>query len=554
MTEVVAALIWKGNRFLACQRAENKARGLLWEFPGGKVEAGETRESALARECREELGIEIDVGEIFAEVFHEYPDMKVHLTLFNAEITEGEPKLLEHNALRWITTGEMDELDFCPADSPILKRLSEEFPEPVTDTIARLSGECACGKSHETSVKDVRIESGLRHMVGEILKENGFGENLLFVADENTRAAADGIEESLRDFNVEKLLYKDLRIATMEEVERVESRIEGRDISVLSVGTGSLNDICRLASARQGKKFAIFGTAPSMDGFASYSAPIVKDGFKFSYPAKSPEVILADTEVLAKSPAKLKSAGFGDMIAKYTAIADWKISSLLTSETYCERVAKLSLKGADSLMGMAKSVTVNDERTAGKIFSSLLLTGIGMSFMQNSRPASGSEHIIAHLIDCKEIAQGKIPNLHGEDVGVCTLLILKLYEKLAKFEHIHARRENLDWDEIFSFYGNMRGDVERLNFPQSVTAAIEPAALEESWPKIREILRELPKYETCLEAMQSAGCKVSISQIGKDRDFVRDCARFSPFMRRRVTLLRLIYMIEEGDTLWEDIC
>lgn len=126
MTEVVAALIWRGERFLACQRPAHKARGLLWEFVGGKVEPGETREQALVRECEEELDVTVVPRDIFMEVTHEYPDLTVHLTLFNAELPQGEPKPLEHNALRWITAEEIEELTFCPADEEILERLKSK--------------------------------------------------------------------------------------------------------------------------------------------------------------------------------------------------------------------------------------------------------------------------------------------------------------------------------------------------------------------------------------------------------------------------------------------
>ena len=127
MTEVVAALIWRGDRFLACRRPAHKARGLLWEFVGGKVEPGESKEQALVRECREELAVMVAPRDVFMEVTHEYPDMTVHLTLFNAGIMAGEPQLLEHNALRWITVDEIDELDFCPADTQILQQLKKRI-------------------------------------------------------------------------------------------------------------------------------------------------------------------------------------------------------------------------------------------------------------------------------------------------------------------------------------------------------------------------------------------------------------------------------------------
>lgn len=123
MTEVVAALIWDGDRFLICQRPKKKARGLLWEYVGGKVEPGETKQEALIRECREELDVTITVGDVFMDVVHEYPDITVHLTLFHASIAEGTIRLLEHNAIAWITPAEIPDYDFCPADEDINKQL-----------------------------------------------------------------------------------------------------------------------------------------------------------------------------------------------------------------------------------------------------------------------------------------------------------------------------------------------------------------------------------------------------------------------------------------------
>lgn len=126
MVEVVAALIWDNNRFLICQRPTHKARALLWEFVGGKVEPGETKEQALIRECREELAITIDIQDIFMDVVHEYPDITVHLTLYNAAIAEGIPQLLEHNAIAWIKPREIPLYDFCPADIEILKAITSK--------------------------------------------------------------------------------------------------------------------------------------------------------------------------------------------------------------------------------------------------------------------------------------------------------------------------------------------------------------------------------------------------------------------------------------------
>ena len=127
MKEVAAALIWDNNRFMICQRPPHKARGLLWEFVGGKLEEGETAEEALIRECREELDVTVEPKDIFMEVIHEYPDIKIKLILFNAVISEGEPKKLEHVDIKWITSDEIDRYEFCPADEEILKEIKERY-------------------------------------------------------------------------------------------------------------------------------------------------------------------------------------------------------------------------------------------------------------------------------------------------------------------------------------------------------------------------------------------------------------------------------------------
>lgn len=129
VVEVVAALIWDNDKFLICQRPANKARGLLWEFVGGKVEKGETKEQALIRECQEELAITVEPHEVFTEETHEYPDITVHLTLFNCGILRGQPQLLEHNAMAWITPNEIPNYDFCPADKVILEKILKEVDQ-----------------------------------------------------------------------------------------------------------------------------------------------------------------------------------------------------------------------------------------------------------------------------------------------------------------------------------------------------------------------------------------------------------------------------------------
>ena len=403
--------------------------------------------------------------------------------------------------------------------------------------------DCGCGMDHRCGIHDIRIGSGLVTQVGEILRENGFPRRLLLIGDRDTLAAAAGIEESLTGFEVTRHCYDTLRVATMDDVRLVEDYLDRVD-AVVAVGAGSIHDPSRLACARRNKPLCLFATAPSMDGFASYNAPIVDGGFKTTHAAKCPEVIIADTKILAAAPKALKSAGFGDMISKYIALIDWQVSHLVTGETYCPRVAELTRTAVDRLMTMADRVTLEDEETAAAVLESLLMTGIAMSFTRTSRPGSGTEHILAHYWECIELLEGKIPNFHGEDVGVATLLTLREYEALAGRETVTAHPEVNDWDAVYRAYGPLAGDVRQLNTPDTITDGIEPRVIEEKWPEIRAIVRSVPDYDACYRAMKAAGCKTTIAEIGKDPAFVAESLLYHPYMRRRLSLRRLARMVD----------
>lgn len=403
--------------------------------------------------------------------------------------------------------------------------------------------DCGCGMDHRCGIHDIRIGSGLVTQVGEILRENGFPRRLLLIGDRDTLAAAAGLEESLTGFEVTRHCYDTLRVATMDDVRLVEDYLDRVD-AVVAVGTGSIHDPSRLACARRNKPLCLFATAPSMDGFASYNAPIVDGGFKTTHAAKCPEVIIADTKILAAAPKALKSAGFGDMISKYIALIDWQVSHLVTGEAYCPRVAELTRTAVDRLMTMADRVTLEDEETAAAVLESLLMTGIAMSFTRTSRPGSGTEHILAHYWECIELLEGKIPNFHGEDVGVATLLTLREYEALAGRETVTAHPEVNDWDAVYRAYGPLAGDVRKLNTPDTITDGIDPRVIEEKWPEIRAIVRSVPDYDACYRAMKAAGCKTTIAEIGKDPAFVAESLLYHPYMRRRLSLRRVARMVD----------
>ncbi len=415
----------------------------------------------------------------------------------------------------------------------------------ITGLVDRLKN-CPCGREHTVNIRAVEIGSGIRERAGEILVANGFPSKILVVADKNTIKASGNLPEILaRDgFGFSLKLYDDLRTAHMTEVNNIIALLGGFD-GVLSVGSGSLNDICRLAAFRADKAFAIFATAPSMDGFASDTAPITDNNFKVSYQARQPSVIMGDTEILAAAPAELKSAGFGDMIAKCIAIADWKLSHLITGEYYCENVANVTRTALNRVISLAGKVTQNDEETAGAIMEALVLTGIAMKFGQSSRPASGAEHVVSHFWEIKKLEQGIISDFHGKKVGVATVMINRLYKQVCRdADPSLFTEEKLDLDKIYSVYGkNFIDEVKGYNSP-AVTTETSVAVIRKSWDEICRIMQEdLPSEEELLSLMRIAGAATTLPEIAVSGELGVSGLEYHPYMRHRMTLARLIPML-----------
>ncbi|MCL2365220.1 MAG: sn-glycerol-1-phosphate dehydrogenase [Defluviitaleaceae bacterium] len=401
---------------------------------------------------------------------------------------------------------------------------------------------CPCGLTHDAPPMRVEIGTGLLARVGELLK--GFPRKLLVVADANTLAVSPGIMENLTAAGFECTLhcYPDMRTADAQEVEEIRAMMVGHG-GLLSVGTGSLNDICRLASFEAGVEFAIFATAPSMDGFASNTAPITYNNFKKSILCHAPSVIIGDTDIMAKSPAHLKAAGFGDMIAKYVAIADWRIANLTDGEYYCENVANITRTGLAKVIALADRVQQDCPLAAAALMEGLVLTGLAMTLTRITRPASGAEHVLSHFWEIKKLEKGILPDFHGKKVGVATLIIADMYHKMAAADWTF-HEDKMDWDAVLEAYGPaFAKDILEMNDP-AVTANIDPVRLAEQWPKICQILREeLPTHAELLALMHTAGAATTLEECDIGTELAEKGLRYHAYMRERINLSRLVSMM-----------
>lgn len=402
---------------------------------------------------------------------------------------------------------------------------------------------CSCGHTHSFDLKTYECSSGNVKRVGAILENAGFPKKVYVVSDEPAMNAAAGITESLTasGFDIKVKVYPSTRYAYMSVSDEIAADAALYD-GILSIGTGSINDVCRYAAARTGKKFAIFATAPSMDGFASDSAPLIKDNFKISYPCRQPDAIIADSDILAAAPAELKSAGYGDIIAKYIAITDWKASHYCnTGEAYCENIVSFVRSAVDFVVAATDDILANSPSSAEKIMDALVMTGCSMQLAKNTRPASGSEHVISHFWEIHKLENGIWPDYHGKKVGLACTLVIPIYKSLLSVESIgNPGPENLNLPDILSHYGaSCRDQVTAYNVP-SICDSIDYVSLASHWDDIRESIKnDLPDTSALISLMKRAGCVTEISEAHISPEFAREALIYSPYMRRRVTLLRL---------------
>lgn len=406
---------------------------------------------------------------------------------------------------------------------------------------------CPCGRKHTFVTEVAEIGHGVKERAGKILADAGFPKKVLIVSDDNAMRAADGLLPVLEaaGFEMKKLVYKNMMYAKIEQVCEVEALLGDVD-GVIAVGTGSVDDICRVASFNKKKKFAIFATAPSMDGFASDSAPIIENNFKTSVYVEQPMAILADTEILAKAPTELKAAGFGDMVAKYIGIFDWRLSHMLTDEYYCPAVAEITMQGVNKIMALADKVTGEDEEAAGNIMEGLILSGLGMKLAGCSRPASGAEHVVSHYWECYKLARGIWPEFHGKKVGVATVLINRIYHNIAdRVPEIDPIPDPTDMEEVKAAFDPSQVDeVVRLNTP-AITADIDLARLKRIWPDVRKMINEiLPSDEELMRLMKAAGAVTEPADVHVTPELMEKGLKYHSYMRKRILLTRLLPMMQ----------
>ena len=422
-----------------------------------------------------------------------------------------------------------------------------DFSNMTFDELTKKGGyECACGRHHSTDLEFLRIGRGVVDTVVEGLAVVGATKPMV-IADQNTyKAAGEKVIEVLEKHNIPYTLHiipqKDVKLIPAEfELGSIVMNFDPTCDFLLAVGSGVVNDLTKMAGLCSGLKTGVVGTAPSMDGYASNSSSMEVNSVKTTIYNKAPSVIICDTEIMANAPMRMLQAGLGDMVAKYISVCEWRIANLVIGEYYCEDVAQLMRTSLKKIMANAGGIATRDPDAIGNIVEGLVLAGMAMSYAQVSRPASGLEHYFSHVWEMRARANGEHADLHGIQVGVGTLLTMKIYEKLKTI--VPDRQKALDyvakfdvaaWEEnVKRVFGSTADSVLEIeakthkNDPAKHAVRLDKTLAK--WDEIMKIVEEeLPDYQWLEDTMRQTGMPLFPADLGLNAKQVSDafvCAR-----------------------------
>ena len=429
--------------------------------------------------------------------------------------------------------------------------------------------DCTCGKHHACALDYLKIGRGVVAKVPEMIRAMGKKKPFV-VCDSNTyRVAGERVCRILTDAGIEHVCYviPGERIAPSEwECGSVVMHYDPSCDMLLGVGSGVVNDTCKVVAHAIGVPSAIVGTAPSMDGYASNSASMEVNHVKVSLYNHAPVGIILDTEILAQAPMRMLWAGLGDMVAKYIAICEWRISNIVTGEFYCENVAKLMRKAVARVADASEGIVKRDPDAIQSVAEGLIIAGVAMAYAEISRPASGLEHYFSHMWEMMALDRNKPYDLHGIQVGVGTVLTMKLYRKIrhikpdrAKAEAWMASFSSEAWEaQIRRIFGKAADEIIAIekkcgkNDPQRHARQLD--RILTNWDEIvRSMDEELPAYEKLHDLMAATGMPMTPADLGISMEDTVDAFLGSRDIRDKYLTCSLLWDLGLTDEYVEEL-
>lgn len=409
---------------------------------------------------------------------------------------------------------------------------------------------CSCGRIHTCDIEYVYIEKDATQRLKGICEKY---HNILVVADRNTfSAAGEKTLASLTGKNIKKVIFDGDKVVVPDEVaiKTVEDNLEGIDI-IIGIGSGVIQDLCKYVSFYNKLPYIIVATAPSMDGYASNGAAMITGGMKVTYPAGLPVAIIADTEVLKNAPIEMIKSGYGDIIGKFSALNDWKLSHLINGEYFCDYIYDLTYQQVNKTIDLAQGILKRDNQSIKTLMEALVVIGIMMSFATSSRPASGSEHHLSHFFEITGILNGEEYFPHGIDVGYSTVITAMIRQKLLtnSFPKTLYRLSQKEYiNKIEKIYSSSANGIIKLQQKTGLYKSRNIFDYLNKESEIKQILKEMPSPEKIenLLSLVELNTKDFYSLYSKEK--IKDAVLYSKDLKDRYTVLWLYYDLLGGET------
>ena len=366
---------------------------------------------------------------------------------------------------------------------------------------------CECGKSHACPIDYVIIGKDALQSLQDICKDY---KSILMVSDQNTyRVCGKEVADILGEKVTSSIMFEtgDAPLIPDEKaIEAIHAKyMDGVDL-ILGVGSGVINDLCKIVSFELKLPYYIVATAPSMDGYASVGSALILKGMKVTLNAAPPKAIIADTKVLKDAPMDMIQAGYGDILGKYSCLNDWKLSALINGEYICETVYNLTYETANKVKGLAKGVVERDEEAVGALMEALVVVGIAMAFVGNSRPASGSEHHFSHYFEITGILNDAPYLAHGIDVVYAAVLTAKIREQILASTPERRAFDEEEWKkEVARIYLTSADEVVALQKKMGWYWEDNSEKVLPKWEEIKAVLAEAPTVAEMLEMIEAVG-------------------------------------------------
>ena len=419
-----------------------------------------------------------------------------------------------------------------------------------------LKNPCPCGKTHTIAIDEVVVGSGAVNRLPEFVKK--YGKRPFVVADVHTYAAAgEKVCGLLKGENIPfgSFIFKDTALEPDERaVGAAFMHYDPACDVIVGVGSGVINDICKILSHLTCHPYIVVGTAPSMDGYASATSSMSRDGVKVSLPSRCADVIIGDTDILKTAPDHMLRSGLGDMLAKFVSIAEWRIAHLITGEYYCEEVARLIRTAVKKCVDNAQGLLRREDAAIEAVFEGLVIGGVAMAYAGVSRPASGVEHYFSHVWDMRGLEFGTQVDLHGIQCAMATMKAVELYEKVMEYapdyEKAKAYVEEFDLEEwnsrLREFLGSSAETMIELEKKEGKyrknTHEARFRLIEKHWEDILPILRqELPSGESLRTLLDQVGISRDLAAIGVDSACAKMTFRATKDIRDKYVLSRLAW-------------